>query len=241
MARRQAIPCISGRTGAYRRRAVMPLLGELEFETFWGRHCISGDDGRLTWLILREGWKAGYQINARAWTVFPNTFRGFVRQRVRWSRNSYRCYFRAMARGWMWRQPLITCISVVQNLIGPFALLVPCALLVWGLVAGQLVFAGAIALWLLIGRAIKGCRHLVNEPRALPLVPLIALVFLVVMIPVKIYALLTLNKQGWVTRLEGDAVAEGQGSSTLSASFGIAGTDPFGGWPRVEAPTMEQA
>ena len=76
MARRQAIPCISGRTAAYRRQAVLPLLEELEFETFRGKQCISGDDGRLTWLILREGWKTAYQRNARAWMVFPNTFRG---------------------------------------------------------------------------------------------------------------------------------------------------------------------
>jgi hypothetical protein len=54
------------------------------------------------------------------------------------------------------------------------------------------------------------------------LLPVIALVFIVVMIPIKVYALLTLNRQGWVTRRTDEAVAEGQGSSTLSTSFGLA-------------------
>lgn len=222
MARCDAIPCISGRTAAYRRRAVLPHLYELEFETFWGRRCISGDDGRLTWLILCDGWKAAYQSSARAWTVFPNTFRGFAKQRIRWSRNSYRCYFRAVGKGWMWKLPLITPVSVAQNLLGPFTLSIPVALFALALAEGRLPVAGAIALWLLAGRALKGFRHLREQPAALLLLPFITVVFVVVMVPIKLYALLTLNRQGWVTRRSDAGVADGQASSTLSTSFGLA-------------------
>ena len=225
MARKQAIPCISGRTAAYRREIVLPLLDELEFETFLGRLCVSGDDGRLTWLILREGWRAAYQASARAWTVFPNTLSGFVKQRIRWSRNSYRCYMRAMFRGWMWRQPPITSISVLQNLLGPFTLIVPVALLVPALMHGQSMLASALAAWLVLGRGIKASRHIAAQPRALLMLPVMTVVFIAVMIPVKLYALVTLNRQGWVTRLAGDAVAEGQSSATMPASFGL-GVNP---------------
>lgn len=224
-AHRQAVPCISGRTAAYRRSAVLPLLPELEYEYFWGRLCISGDDGRLTWLILREGWKTGYQVNARAWTVFPSTFSGFVKQRLRWSRNSYRCYFRAMANGTMWRQPTILSVSVLQNLIGPFTLLVPVVLLGFAVAYSRLTAAAAVGTWILLGRAIKGFRHVRSRPRALLLLPLIAGVFIVVMIPIKLVALFTLNRQGWVTRTEEAAVAEGQSSTTLSAAFRTTGPD----------------
>jgi hyaluronan synthase len=218
-ARRLAIPCISGRTAAYRRKAVLPLLRDLEFEYFRGKLCISGDDGRLTWLILREGWRTGYQMNARVWTVFPSTFRGFVKQRLRWSRNSYRCYLRAMANGVMWQQPAITSVSVIQNLLGPFTLLVPVILLAVAIPTHQFAAAGAIGTWIVLGRAIKGFRHLLNRPSAVLLLPVIALVFIVVMIPVKLVALLTLNRQGWVTRTEESAIAEGQASTTLSPAF----------------------
>jgi hyaluronan synthase len=221
MARKQAIPCISGRTAAYRRAVVLPLLDELEFETFFGRLCISGDDGRLTWLVLREGWKTAYQATARAWTVFPNTFSGFAKQRIRWSRNSYRCYFRAAYKGWLWRQPLITPVSIAQNLLGPFTLLVPVTLVFIGLAQSRYGFAAAIAVWLLAGRALKGFRHIRQDPSSLLFLPFIALVFIALMIPIKLYALLTLNRQGWVTRTADNAVAEGQASSTLSTSFGL--------------------
>ena len=215
MARLGAVPCISGRTAAYRRAAILPLLDEMEFETFMGKPCISGDDGRLTWLILREGWKSGYQMNARAWTVFPNTFRGFVQQRVRWSRNSYRCYLRAMGMGWLWRQPVITSVSVIQNLMGPFTLTIAAYFLVRGIVDHHWALVALATSWLLLGRALKGFRHLLEEPEALLFLPLVALVFVAVMIPVKVYALFTLNKQGWITRTAEAAVAEGQGSGTF--------------------------
>jgi N-acetylglucosaminyltransferase len=221
MARHGAVPCISGRTAAYRRDAVLPVLGELEFETFLGKRCISGDDGRLTWLILRDGWRAGYQMNARAWTVFPNTFRGFVKQRIRWSRNSYRCYLRAMGRGWLWRQPVITSVSVIQNLVGPFTLSIATYFLVLGLLKHHWVLAVLAASWVMAGRALKGFRHLFQGPEALLFLPLVTLVFIVVMIPVKFYALLTLNKQGWITRRADGGVADGQDNASLGPSLGL--------------------
>jgi N-acetylglucosaminyltransferase len=222
MARVGAIPCISGRTAAYRRAAVLRVLDELEFETFLGKRCVSGDDGRLTWLVLREGWKASYQSTARAWTIFPNTFRGFVKQRVRWSRNSYRCYLRAMWEGWLWRQPVITSVSVIQNLAGPFTLTLATYFLVKGLVAEQWVLAGLAFSWLVAGRAIKGVGHLLSEPEAVLFLPLITFVFIAVMIPVKFYSLVTLNRQGWITRGP-DGFAEGQAGTTLDPLPGALG------------------
>ena len=103
MGRVGAVPCLSGRTAAYRRSAVLPVLDNLENEFFLGRRCISGDDGRLTWLILASGYKTVHQSSARALSMFPSSFRAFIRQRVRWSRNSYRAYLTAIAKGWVWR------------------------------------------------------------------------------------------------------------------------------------------
>lgn len=69
---------------------MLPVLENLEDEFFLGRRCVSGDDGRLTWLVLASGYKTVYQSTARATSTFPDTGRGCFRQRLRWSRNSYR-------------------------------------------------------------------------------------------------------------------------------------------------------
>lgn len=55
MGRKGGVICLSGRTAAYRRSAIMPVLSNLEHEFFLGRRCVAGDDGRLTWLVLASG------------------------------------------------------------------------------------------------------------------------------------------------------------------------------------------
>ena len=83
MGRAGAVVCISGRTAVYRRSAVLPVLEHLEHEFFFGKRCVAGDDGRLTWLVLASGYKTVYQGNAKALSMFPSGFRAFVKQRVR--------------------------------------------------------------------------------------------------------------------------------------------------------------
>jgi hyaluronan synthase len=120
-----------------------------------------------------------------------------------------------MWEGWLWRQPVITSVSVIQNLLGPFTLTVAAYFFIVELAAHRWGLAALVWSWLLLGRAIKGIGHVFSEPEALLFLPLITLVFIVVMIPVKIYALCTLNKQGWITRRGDGGVAEGQANRTL--------------------------
>ena len=132
MGRAGAVACLSGRTAAYRRAAIEPVLENLENEFFLGRRCVAGDDGRLTWLVLASGYKTVHQSSARAISMFPSSFRAFVKQRVRWSRNSYRCYLTALYKGWLWRVPLVTKITVLQILLTPVTM---------GMALGYLLFS----------------------------------------------------------------------------------------------------
>jgi hyaluronan synthase len=162
------VACLSGRTAAYRRVLLQPLLPSLEHEVFMGRECVAGDDGRLTWLILSAGFKTVYQSSARAVSMFPNKLRAFFKQRVRWSRNSYRCYLTSIAKGWLWRQPFITQVTVLQILLTPFSMAT-------------------------------------------------ALVVIVVALPVKTWALLTMNTHGWLTRKSDRHGGEGQDQASLAS------------------------
>ncbi|MFX6027789.1 hypothetical protein ABTE84_20790, partial [Acinetobacter baumannii] len=60
----------------------------------------------------------------------PGTFRAFVKQRVRWSRNSYRCYLTAIRHGWIFKVPLISQITMMQILLTPFTMFVALAYIV---------------------------------------------------------------------------------------------------------------
>ncbi len=217
MGRKGAVICVSGRTAAYRRSAIVPMLPYLEHEFFLGRRCISGDDGRLTWLVLAQGYKTVHQRSAKALSMFPDTFRGFVKQRVRWSRNSARTYLTALWKGWLWKVPFVSKVTVLQILLTPVTM----ALALGYLLFSRLQFNehGVIlaAVWLLAGRGIRGYSHLRRHPQEIFLLPLYALVVIFIALPVKAYAIATMNKQGWLTRTADHIGGEGQDSSTIVA------------------------
>lgn len=215
MSRRGAVSCLSGRTVAYRREALLPVLPDLVDEQFLGRRCISGDDGRLTWLVLNQGYKTVYQQNAVAWTMMPDGFRAFLIQRVRWSRNSWRCYLRAIFGGWLFRQPLITRLSVLQMLLAPVSLTI--GFFFAGLAAARHDYAALViwVLWINCGRGIRAFDHLRRNPRNLVMLPLMSVLILFVMTVVKYFTFFTMNRQAWMTRREDREVALGQGLETL--------------------------
>jgi len=215
MGRAGAVACVSGRTGAYRRSVVLPVLDNLENEFFLGRRCVSGDDGRLTWLVLASGYKTVHQSSAKALSMFPATFRAFAKQRIRWSRNSYRCYLTAVWKGWLWRVPLVTKVTVLQILLTPVTM---------GITIGYMIFSrldltwqsiSLAAAWLMIARGIRGISHLRRHPAEILLLPLVTLTVILIALPIKLYAFVTMNKQGWLTRSADTIGGEGQDAASL--------------------------
>ncbi|MER6958959.1 MULTISPECIES: glycosyltransferase family 2 protein [unclassified Streptomyces] len=230
MGRAGAVACLSGRTAAYRRAAIEPVLENLENEFFLGRRCVAGDDGRLTWLVLASGYKTVHQSSARAMSMFPSSFRAFVKQRVRWSRNSYRCYLTALYKGWLWRVPLVTKITVLQILLTPVTM---------GMALGYLLFSRLeltgrgvvlVLIWLLVGRGIRGYSHLRRHPQEVLLLPVLALVVIMISLPIKLFAFVTMNKQGWLTRTSDSVGGEGQNSASLGGATRTATAT----WPEVQ-------
>ncbi|MGY1815106.1 IPT/TIG domain-containing protein [Blastococcus sp. SYSU D00820] len=206
MSRKGGVACLSGRTAAYRRAAILPLIPALEREMFLGRQCVAGDDGRLTWLVLAAGYKTVHQDTAQADSMFPADLRAFAKQRIRWSRNSYRCYLTALSQGWLWRQPVITQVTVLQILLTPVSM----GATIWygssWIAQGGWIAVAIVLGWAVIGRALRAMSHLMENPREIVLAPVVALTIAVIALPIKFWAALTMNKQGWLTRQEGQRV-----------------------------------
>jgi N-acetylglucosaminyltransferase len=79
-----SVLCCAGPFSAFRRKAVEQVLGSY----LSGRR--SGDDLRLTNLVLRAGYRSEYQPLAVASTQVPATIKEFVLQQRRWNRSFYR-------------------------------------------------------------------------------------------------------------------------------------------------------
>jgi hyaluronan synthase len=205
-----SIATLKGRTVAYRRSVLRSVLPELLEETFLGRRCLSGDDGRLTWLLLQRGYKTMHQATAVAWTMMPANARGFLMQRLRWGRNSYRCYLRAGARGWLFRQPVITQLTVVQKLIFPVSVTAGLTFGALSLLDANALGAVAWATWTFSGRGIRVADHVRGRRGRVRDLPALAAILVPLTAAIKYYGLFTMARQDWMTRRRDRIGAEGQ-------------------------------
>jgi hyaluronan synthase len=131
-----------------------------------------------------------------------------VKQRIRWSRNSFRSDLRALWQGWVWRHPYLA-LMLIDKTIAPFTLLLGPLVLGLALVLGNWPLALALVVWWHVSRAVKIWPHLRRQPRDWLILP----VFIAVtyyMSLVKAYALVTINEHKWLTR----AVAMVDGKAT---------------------------
>jgi hypothetical protein len=159
---------------------------------------------------LRAGYDTYYQGDALVLSTFPADFRTFVRQRVRWTRNTYRSDLRAIWEGWVWNHGFLA-FMLVDMLFAPYAQLIGLGYFAFALATGRLIVAGALAAWWLSSRSLKVFPHLRRNPADLLIVPhFVALTFL--MAGLKVYALVTLHHHKWLTRqvevVDGEVVRE---------------------------------
>ncbi|MFA5986571.1 MAG: glycosyltransferase [Parcubacteria group bacterium] len=197
-----ALSCISGRTGIYRRKAIKRLTDELENEIFFGKKCISGDDKRLTNLIQRDGWKVKYVQDALVYTQgFPD-IATYLKQQIRWTRNSWRSDVTSITKKWMWKNPFLA-FHTVDRFVQPFTLLLGPMFLIIALYKGDWIFVSVLIAWWMVSRSIKILGHLRKHPRDLLIMP-IYIIYTYVIAVIKIYTLITVGEQSWITRWNKD-------------------------------------
>lgn len=210
------IPCLSGRTAAYRTI----ILKDPEFlhgftHDFWlGKyHLNSGDDKFLTRWMVSHGWNTYVQCCKEAEllsTMKPNW--RFLKQVLRWTRNTWRSDMRSLfMERHIWTSHPYTAYTMIDKLLNPYTLLVgPCLVIYlcfqstkavkdggyhlpwWNILASYMV-------WLLATRTAKLLPHLWYRPQDIIHVPAFIL-FGYYFAIMKLYALLTLHETGWGTR-----------------------------------------
>jgi cellulose synthase/poly-beta-1,6-N-acetylglucosamine synthase-like glycosyltransferase len=210
----RAVSCLSGRTAAYRTKLLQSLREPFLNETFNGLPCMSGDDKRYTSLILQNGYQTWNQLNAQVYSTFNPKFKGFVKQRIRWSRNSFRSDLRALWQGWVWRHPYLA-IMLIDKTIAPFTLLLGPIVLALALVGGNWRLVLALLIWWHFSRALKIWPHLRRRPADWLLLPaFIAVTYYMSL--VKAYALFTINQHKWLTRAV--AMVDGKAARVTEAA-----------------------
>jgi hyaluronan synthase len=195
----RALSCLSGRTAVYRRALLLEVSPRFMGEKFWGLPCLSGDDKRLSMLLLEDGHQTVLQRTARVWSQFPRDARTFFKQRLRWSRNTWRSDLRSVTSRWIWRHPFLA-YWMIDKAVGGFTLLVAPVFLTVALVHRHFLLAGILAAWWMFSRSAKMLFHL--ERRPLHLITMMPVYILIsfAMSMVKLAALCTIRQQRWLTR-----------------------------------------
>lgn len=214
-----AVTCISGRTGAYRRSAVLPLLESMLNETFMGQQVISGDDKSLTHLLQAAGWKVRYQENARVYTPGYSQWSVFLKQRLRWARNSWRADLKALFSRWVWTKPALA-FHLIDRLFQPLTSLVAPSYFVFAIYYEQWFSAILLFMWWIFSRGFKISMHLRRRFSNIIVLPFY-IIFSYWFALVKIYAFFTMNQQGWITRWDSSRT---QRTRPLSTAISYAAT-----------------
>lgn len=195
----RAISCLSGRTAVYRRDLLLEVADDFMSERFLGVPCMSGDDKCLTSQLLKRGHQTVLQRTARVWSTFPGRPRTFFRQRLRWSRNTWRSDIRALfIDRWAWRYPFLA-YTMLDKAVGSFTLLGAPIFMTLAIVRQDWFFVGLLALWWWLSRAVKMLPHLRRRPSSFFLIPPFVLLSFGMAV-IRIIGLCTIRKQRWLTR-----------------------------------------
>jgi len=189
--------CCSGPFAVYRRSLMDELWQRYLTQTFGGVRCTNGDDLHLTNLVLATGHHVLFEPRAIASTSVPRSLGQYLRQQLRWNRSFYR-ELRWTFDGIRSRHPYLA-LDVLARALLPLLLAAALLLLAsegllvgWELLATDL----SLALAMLLVTAVFLLVHGASVPFLLLYGPL----HVVLLVPVRVYALVTLASPSWETR-----------------------------------------
>jgi hyaluronan synthase len=215
MSRSRTVHVMNGECYAVRTELAVAYQVEFIQQKFLGRLCDSGDDGWMTTLLLKYDFRTVYQSSAIAYTNPPASFRQFLRQQLRWNRNSTRRSLMVLTQGWAYKRGAMYPFQLFVALLKlPFWIVV-IVLAAWrffigndiGVVAatwfdpGWHIFRPVIFIvGVMLIRAVRGLPYLISQPKALLFLPAYAFITPFILAPYKLYAMLTARDTKWLTR-----------------------------------------
>ena len=129
-----AVTVVPGAVGAW-RKATLLALGGYPDDTL-------AEDQDLTLAVQRAGWRVEFDPDARAWTEAPDTVRGLLKQRFRWSFGTLQCLWKHRGSLFSPAHPVLGFVALPQ--IWLFQIVLACAAplvdlaVVWSLVSGAI-------------------------------------------------------------------------------------------------------
>lgn len=194
------VMCCSGPFAAYRKDVIDTVKEQYVSQMFLGKECTFGDDRHLTNLVLALGYKVKFNEFAQVWTYVPTTVRNYVKQQVRWNKSFYREMLWTIRFAHKHNPYML--YDMVMQFVLPFLLVVSLLSMDYQIITQGDVwhFVNYIAMIMIIGlvRALYG--FIRTKEVGFLLFVLYGFMHVLILIPVRFYALFTINRTGWGTR-----------------------------------------
>ncbi|MFT7601958.1 MAG: hyaluronan synthase [Acidimicrobiales bacterium] len=202
-----SVLCVCGSFTLWRSEVLANSVQRLTDQRFLGRECTYGDDRHLTNLALSDGWRVTLCETAVADTLVPGNVDHFRRQQVRWSKSFFReslWALKNLPNGWA---KTLTMLEISTWAI--FSMVLLYSLVIRPLLTRD-VFLVQIVLWVSVMSWARSVRFFDSRPEAsrfdrgysFVIAPLYGFLHLLVLLPLRAWAMVTLNDTAWGTRAE---------------------------------------
>jgi hyaluronan synthase len=187
----------SGCFSAYRKEVIMKNIEHYETQTFLGEPVQFGDDRCLTNYAILEG-KTIYQSTAHCATDVPSTLRKFIKQQIRWNKSFFRESLIALKIGL--KKPTVFVWTLLEMLLW---ILFGVSIII-GVLWKSHTFGWIMAIYYLayvcLSAYARNVFYLLKHPHIFLLAPIYGMIHLTLLLPLRLYALLTIKQTGWGTR-----------------------------------------
>lgn len=187
----------SGPISCYRREVVMDNIEQYGSQKFLGQVVQSGDDRCLTNYAILKG-KTVYQSGAFCETDVPETLKQFLKQQIRWNKSFFRESLIAFQIGF--HKPITLIWVIFEMLLWIlFGFIIVISLLFKiSSIGFVLLFYYFIALSL--SAYARNIHYVFKHPLVFILAPVYGIIHLVLLFPLRLYALFTIKEVKWGTR-----------------------------------------
>ncbi|MEV7318867.1 glycosyltransferase [Streptomyces sp. NPDC093970] len=214
--RLKSVLCCCGALSVYRGTLVRKYLPDFLNQQFLGKPAVFGDDRRMTNYCLMEG-QVVFQETAVGYTAVPEKLPHFLRQQVRWNKSFFRESLWAFTHQKKYRPAFwLTCMELALWLIFGSAMFYSMVILPIMQPARFVNHLGDYLVFMVLMGYLRNVRYLDFPRRGMGFVrrfgmfllaPLYGVIQLVLLTPLRFYALLTLHKGSWGTRQGGVEVS----------------------------------
>jgi len=188
----------SGALAVHKKEYIIDTLDEFLTMKVFGIGIKNGDDRVLTLMALRNGGKTKYQSTAICLTNVPTKLNVYFKQQVRWCKSFYLHTIKSLK--YAWKRPFMLMWLVCEGSMWILFGLGKIFTIYENPDIPLTVILVRSFVYLIIAALTHGIYYVFRHPILFLAVPIFSIMHMFILMPVRLWALITIKKTAWGTR-----------------------------------------